>query len=139
MKCLVILSIATIFVGVESYVVPTPRVQLLYPRGFQVSIPDSPGVQLFAFHGNINREMEGIEAGEYSADVLRPRNNRWTYKNPTAPLNPGDTLYFWTMVHVDGVGYQKLFQQFYVPGDCPRIPDDTVSPRRSGIDIRISS
>lgn len=52
-------SAANIFVSVDGYETPTPRVELLSPRGFRVSIPDAPGVQLFAFHGNINQEIDG--------------------------------------------------------------------------------
>lgn len=41
----------------SNYEFPPVLIEVLTPRGFQVSIPDSPGIQLFAFHGNINKEM----------------------------------------------------------------------------------
>ncbi|XP_046737943.1 gram-negative bacteria-binding protein 3-like [Diprion similis] len=92
----------------------TPLVEVLKPYGFRVSIPNAPGVELFAFHGNINKKMTGKEAGEFSVDVVSKENGRWSYTNSTTLLNPGDTLYFWTHVRVNGVGHER-FQEFHVP------------------------
>lgn len=54
-----VVLVTSIIVNVDSYDTPTPLVQLLNPQGFRISIPDSTGVELFAFHGNINKEMIG--------------------------------------------------------------------------------
>ncbi|XP_046416964.1 gram-negative bacteria-binding protein 3-like [Neodiprion fabricii] len=112
---LMVVLVTDIIVNVDSYDTPTPLVEVLNPYGFRVSIPDSPGVQLFAFHGNINQEMEGNEAGTFSVDIVSKKNGRWSHTNPTASLNPGDTLYFWTHVRVNGIGYEKFHQEFHVP------------------------
>ncbi|XP_046738040.1 gram-negative bacteria-binding protein 3-like isoform X2 [Diprion similis] len=117
--------VTSIIVNVDSYDTPTPLIEVLKPYGFRVSIPDSPGVELFAFHGNINEKMVGNEAGTYSVDITTKKNGRWTYTNPTASLNPGDTLYFWTHVRVNGVGYEKLFQEFHVPEETPENDGDS--------------
>lgn len=75
---------------------------------------------MFAFHGKINEEMNGREAGFFSRDIVTAKNGRWTFYEPTAILKPGDTLYYWTYVdYFDGIrklGYPKDDQKFEVKG-----------------------
>ncbi|XP_049819261.1 beta-1,3-glucan-binding protein-like [Aethina tumida] len=110
------------------YEVPQATVEVYSPRGLKVSIPDEEGVKLFAFHGKINEEMNGREAGTLSRDIVKSKEGRWTFYEPTAKLNIGDKLYYWTYVeYFDGVhklGYPKD-NQFYevkgfqkTPGEC---------------------
>ncbi|CAH0584501.1 unnamed protein product [Chrysodeixis includens] len=88
------------------YEVPRARLEAIYPRGLKVSIPDDR-YTLFAFHGKLNQEMEGLEAGHWSGDITKPKNGRWTYRDRNAKLKIGDTVYYWTYVIKDGLGYRE--------------------------------
>lgn len=88
------------------YEVPEPRIEVLRPKGFRVSIPDEHGVQLFAFHGNVNKEMDGLEAGHMSKDVLKKRGGRWVFEEKKLRLKKGDVVYYWLYVLKDGLGYR---------------------------------
>ncbi|GLH06920.1 Beta-1,3-glucan-binding protein 1 [Gryllus bimaculatus] len=101
------LVLVVLLSGIHSYEIPQATLVAFKPRGFQVSIPDSDGVQIFAFHGNVNKEMANREAGEMSVDILRPKNGRWVYENPRIRLKVGDVINYWLYVQVDGLGYPK--------------------------------
>lgn len=88
------------------YEVPKPVIEVLKPKGFRVSIPDEEGITLFAFHGNVNREMDGLEAGDMSKDILKKRKGKWTFFEKKLKLKKGDTVYFWLYVIKDGLGYR---------------------------------
>lgn len=88
------------------YKVPNPRVEVLKPKGFKVSIPDEEGITLFAFHGNVNQEMDGLEAGDMSKDILKKHKGRWTFFERKLKLKKGDTVYFWLYVIKDGLGHR---------------------------------
>lgn len=90
-----------------AYVVPKARVEVLHPKGFSVSIPDTPGIQTFSFHGNLNSPMEGLENGQFSADILQHKNGRWTFTNRKHEIKPGDALYYWLYVQKDSLGYRR--------------------------------
>lgn len=81
-------------------------------------LADQEGIQLFAFHGKVNEEMNGREGGTFSKDVLKAKNGRWTFYDATAELKIGDTLYYWTYVdYFDGknkLGYANDDQVFVV-------------------------
>ncbi|XP_049819666.1 beta-1,3-glucan-binding protein-like [Aethina tumida] len=116
------------------YEVPQATVEVYSPRGLKVSIPDEEGIKLFAFHGKINEEMNGREGGTFSRDIVKPKDGRWTFYEPTAKLNIGDKLYYWTYVdYFDGknkLGYTNDDQFYEVkefqkkPGECK--PSQTV-------------
>ncbi|XP_063224748.1 beta-1,3-glucan-binding protein-like [Bacillus rossius redtenbacheri] len=99
------------------YVVPEPLLQAFSPAGLQVSIPDSEGLQLFAFHGSVNKPMKGLEAGDMSRDVLVPSRGRWVFEEPQVQLLPGDVLYYWLYVQRYGLGYRKDSSYWIVDGD----------------------
>lgn len=84
------------------------------------SILDEEGIKLFAFHGQLNEEMDGREGGTYSRDILKPKNGRWTFVDKSTKLKKGDILYYWTYVdYFDGknkLGYTNDFQKFVVEG-----------------------
>lgn len=88
------------------YEVPKPTIEVLKPKGFKVSILDEDGISLFAFHGNVNREMDGLEAGDMSKDILKKHKGRWTFFERKLKLKKGDTVYFWLYVLKDGLGYR---------------------------------
>ncbi|XP_018800712.1 PREDICTED: gram-negative bacteria-binding protein 3-like [Bactrocera latifrons] len=93
--------------GIPSYEVPKAKIVVYYPKGFEVSIPHEEGITLFAFHGKLNEEMEGLEAGTWSRDIVKTRNGRWSYHERNAKLRIGDTLYYWTYVIYNGLGYRE--------------------------------
>ncbi|KAJ9575937.1 hypothetical protein L9F63_007249 [Diploptera punctata] len=98
----------------QNYNVPEVKLQAFRNGGFQVSIPDSPGVELFAFHGNLNEPLKDLEAGQWSKDILKSRNDRWTFKESDIKLKLGDIIYYWVYVKVHGLGYTKTNQYWIV-------------------------
>ncbi|CAG4946619.1 unnamed protein product [Parnassius apollo] len=90
----------------QRYVVPPAKLEAIHPQGLRVSIPDD-GFSLFAFHGKLNEEMNGLEAGHWSRDITKAKNNRWIFSDKNAKLKLGDTIYFWTYVIKDGLGYRQ--------------------------------
>ncbi|XP_049819661.1 beta-1,3-glucan-binding protein-like isoform X1 [Aethina tumida] len=123
------------------YDVPQATVEVYSPRGLKVSIPDEEGIKLFAFHGKINEEMNGREGGIFSRDIVKPKDGRWTFYEPTAKLNIGDKLYYWTYVdYFDGknkLGYTNDDQFYEVkefqkkPGECK--PSQTMAQGKTKI------
>lgn len=95
------------FPGYQAYKVPTATVEVLHPKGFQVSIPHEEGITLFAFHGKLNEPMVGLEAGQWSRDITKHRNGRWTFIDHNTKLEEGDTIYYWTYVIHNGLGYRE--------------------------------
>ncbi|XP_066151348.1 uncharacterized protein [Euwallacea fornicatus] len=87
------------------YTVPAPKIEI-FNKGFRFSIPHEEGVELFAFHGNINKPMNDLEAGYFSKDILKKCNDRWVFEDKTSRLVAGDTVYFWLFVIKDGLGYR---------------------------------
>ncbi|XP_060535589.1 beta-1,3-glucan-binding protein-like [Cylas formicarius] len=104
--------------AVAEFEVPDATIEAYSPEGLKVSIPDVDGIKLFAFHGKVNEEMEGREAGTFSSDVTRAKDGSWTFYDPNAKLSVGDTLYYWTFAdYYDGenkLGYVKEDQEFTV-------------------------
>lgn len=100
------------------YEIPDPAIQVFKPKGLRVSIADSDSVELFAFHGNVNKPMNGLEAGTFSKDVLRARNGTWIFEEPNARLEVGDQLYYWLFVIKNGLGYRLDNGHFVVTGNA---------------------
>ncbi|KAF5292535.1 hypothetical protein FQR65_LT01681 [Abscondita terminalis] len=105
-KVVLLLLSATITHAFEKYVIPEPEIHAYHPRGFSVSIPNEPGIRIFAFHGKVNEELLDLEAGQFSKDIIRPTNNKWTFLDRRTKLNIGDTINFWLFVIKDGLGYR---------------------------------
>lgn len=99
------------------YEVPEPTIEVLKPKGFKVSIPDEDGISLFAFHGTVNREMDGLEAGDMSRDILKKHRGKWTFFEKKLKLKKGDTVYFWLYVLKDGLGYRLDDASFTYNGE----------------------
>nr|AFD54027.1 GNBP3 [Locusta migratoria] len=98
----------------QFYQVPEPLIQALKPRGLRISIPDDLGVELFAVHANVNKEINLLEAGQISIDITKPKNGRWVYEDKRVRLKPGDVINFWLYVQADGRGYRLDDQTFTV-------------------------
>ncbi|CAL7939425.1 unnamed protein product [Xylocopa violacea] len=92
------------------YVPPTPSVEPLYPKGLRMSIPHEDGITLVAFHVKFNEDFNGLEAGTIARDIVKMRNNHWTYEDRSTRLKRGDTIYYWIHVVYDGLGYNLLDQ-----------------------------
>ncbi|XP_033234779.1 gram-negative bacteria-binding protein 3 [Drosophila pseudoobscura] len=103
--CLALLSVL-VWSG-HAYEVPDASVRVFYPKGFEVSIPDAEGISLFAFHGKVNEEFDGLEAGRWARDIPKAKRGRWTFRDRETVLNLGDTLFFWTYVVYNGLGYRQ--------------------------------
>lgn len=101
----------------HKYEVPQAQIEVFKPAGLKISIPDEPGIEIFAIHANVNRVMKYLEAGFYSRDILKPKNGRWTFEEDTACLQIGDIIYFWTFVQKNGLGYRLDDQRFIVTGE----------------------
>uniref|UniRef100_A0A1A9WPY0 CBM39 domain-containing protein n=1 Tax=Glossina brevipalpis TaxID=37001 RepID=A0A1A9WPY0_9MUSC len=97
-----------------AYQVPPADITVLEPQGFVVSIPHDDGITLFAFHGKLNEEMNGLEAGTWSRDIVQPKDGHWVFFDRNTKLKPGDVLYFWTYVIKDGLGYRQDDGVFHV-------------------------
>lgn len=93
---------------------PPAEFRVKQPRGFEVSIPADPDIELFAFHGKLNEPMDGLEAGMWSADITRRKNGRFTFTDRATKLKRGDVIYFWTYVIRDGRGFRQDNGEFHV-------------------------
>ncbi|KAJ8922623.1 hypothetical protein NQ315_007655 [Exocentrus adspersus] len=111
------------FCQADVYVFPQPEIQVFSPAGFTVSLPDEEGVSLFAFHGNINKAMVNLEAGQFSKDILRKKNGKWVFEEKSTVLRKGDVIYFWMVVIKDGLGYRYDDGQFLVEDIVERQPN----------------
>ncbi|KAK9694447.1 Carbohydrate binding domain (family 32) [Popillia japonica] len=108
----------------QDFEIPEATVQLLYPVGFTVSIPDRSGIRLFAFHGKVNEEFTSPQdGGRYSRDITRAKNGKWTYTDKTTRFKKGDEINYWLYVDYDNgrnqLGYMSEFRKFVVR-ECPR-------------------
>ncbi|XP_050351731.1 beta-1,3-glucan-binding protein 1-like [Nymphalis io] len=99
----------------QCYEVPPAKLEAISPKGLRVSIPDD-GFSLFAFHGKLNEEMEGLEAGEWSRDITKVKNGTWTFRDRDVHLKIGDKIYFWTFVIKEGKGYRQDNGEWTVTG-----------------------
>ncbi|XP_034107662.2 gram-negative bacteria-binding protein 3 [Drosophila albomicans] len=98
----------------NAYNVPNATVKVNTPRGFEVSIPDEPGISLFAFHGKLNEEMDDLSDQTWATDIVSSRNGRWTYRNRLQKLQPGDVLYYWITVRYNGLDYHNYNLEYKV-------------------------
>lgn len=113
--------------------VPDAKLEAIYPKGLRVSIPDD-GYSLFAFHGKLNEEMEGLEAGQWSRDITKAKDGMWIFQDKNARLRIGDKIYFWTYVIKDGLGYRQDNGEWTVTGYVSEASQSTTTP---AIDLSI--
>lgn len=107
----IVVQITLVF---ADYWVPRPDIDALYPRGFRVTIPHEQGIQLFAFHGNINAPLPHLDAGRFSKDVLHRTENSWVFVDRSTELHVGDKINFWLYVQKDGLGYRYDGGEYWV-------------------------
>ncbi|KAB0799701.1 hypothetical protein PPYR_07581 [Photinus pyralis] len=112
------------------YEVPQPDITVHKPRGFSVSIPHESGIEIFAFHGNINRKLVGLGAGEFSVDIRKQENGKWIFHDSSRKLKGGDVIYYWLFVIKDGLGYRLDDGRFVVEESHNSDEHKTASPSR---------
>ncbi|XP_076173185.1 beta-1,3-glucan recognition protein 1 [Ptiloglossa arizonensis] len=96
--------------NLAQYVPPKPIVEPLYPKGLRMSIPHEDGISLVAYHVKFNEDFQGLEAGTIARDIVKTRNERWTYEDKSTRLKRGDVIYYWIHVIFNGLGYNLLDQ-----------------------------
>ncbi|CAG9855839.1 unnamed protein product [Phyllotreta striolata] len=102
---LCLLSIAAPIYG--QFVIPKLIIEAFQPAGFRVALDETPGVQMFAFHGSINQELMLNQPGDFSGEILKPsKDGRFVYDNPDLRLKVGDTVYYWIYIQHDGLGFR---------------------------------
>ncbi|XP_012276457.1 beta-1,3-glucan-binding protein [Orussus abietinus] len=106
---IVLLGVAASFCvkSASSYNIPEPTIEALSPRGFRVSIPDEPGIQLFGFHSNLNKRIQENETGSISGIVYRVKNGEWTLRDSGTNIQDDDVLHYWIYVQANGKPYVK--------------------------------
>lgn len=118
------------------YTPPPPEILPLYPKGIRFSIPDEAGITLVAYHAKFNEDFNGLEAGTIARDIVKVKNNRWTYEDHTTRLKIGDIIYLWIHVIYEGLGYNLLDQvlevtEFFNPDGTVHTGVEPVSPTTS--------
>ena len=87
------------------------------------SITDVEGVQLFAYHGNVNKKIYGTEPGDYHGETRRKFHadwcdcDQWHYYTDRYHLRTGDILHFWIHVQHGQLGYRYDFGSLTYPDD----------------------
>lgn len=98
----------------HAYTPPAAKVEALHPTGLRISIPDEHGITLVAFHIKFNEDFDGLEAGHIAKDILKLRNQRWTYQDRHTQLKRDDIIYYWIHVVYQGLGYNLIDQSYRV-------------------------
>ncbi|XP_018335440.1 beta-1,3-glucan-binding protein-like [Agrilus planipennis] len=133
----VIIVFCILLICVTAYEIPDAEVIVFSPKGFQVSIPDEEGINLFAFHGKINEKFVAREAGKFAKDIVKPKKGRWIYKDKNIKLKVGDIIYYWTYVIYDDngnkLGYARDNQKFVVQELLPKdgVPTSSTSTSKT--------
>lgn len=70
-------------------------------------LADEPGLQFFAFQGNINNAIKLNEIGRISNEVYRKDNGKWTIQNQNINLVKGNVIHYWISVQVKKIIYNK--------------------------------
>ncbi|GJQ68268.1 GNBP1 [Trypoxylus dichotomus] len=89
------------------YNIPDVVLSALKPKGLRVELPDSPGIQLFGFHGKLNDRLDSSKEGDIVGDVYSASNGKWVFEDPNQELVIGDKLYYWIYVQYNFAGYTK--------------------------------
>lgn len=77
---------------------------------------DERGIVLFAFHGNINKEIRANEEGDFHGQTRTKANGLWSFTTTRYQLQRGDVLNFWLYVQHDNFGYKLEDLRFVYPG-----------------------
>ncbi|XP_049297504.1 gram-negative bacteria-binding protein 1-like [Anopheles funestus] len=124
-------TLMLVFLGqTVAYTIPTVRFEYPGTRGFRASIPDTPGLEMFAFHARLNKPFERFEEGDYAEDVTRPdENGMWTYDTNKPVLQNGTIIYYWVYVQFDNQGYWLTDKKHTVLRTKSTVAPKTAAPR----------
>ncbi|ETN65516.1 Gram negative binding protein subgroup A [Anopheles darlingi] len=117
---------ALLVVPAWTYTIPPVRFEYLSPRGFRASIPDVPGLQMFAFHARINKPFERFEEGDYAEDIMSPsmeQPDQWVFDTTKPLLTPGSIIYYW----VDGTEHHHYLHHYLNHNDNDDDPKPTTT------------
>ncbi|XP_046818095.1 beta-1,3-glucan-binding protein-like isoform X2 [Vespa crabro] len=103
-----------LIVNVKAYTIPEPLFEVLGSKGLRISIQDTPGLQYFTFHGNLNKPIRSRDPGELFGDVFRAKNGRWTLEKGNVILQEGDIINYWIYVQVNNTNSIKENQRYVV-------------------------
>ena len=86
------------------------------------------GIQMFAFHANVNNDISQVEPGNFSKDFTEPTDgNLWSYYNSELQLKIGDEVNYWIFVQYEKLGYRKDNLKWKVTGNFNnRVMADTI-------------
>lgn len=108
------LVVSVVLAHDHAYMVPQPRIEVFRPRGFRVSIPDSPGINSLSFRAVVNLDASVIHSPDISRDIYEPTAGRWVFEDNRTKLNRGDVLRFWLFVTKDNLGFNLDDQKYVV-------------------------
>ncbi|KAJ2943586.1 hypothetical protein O0L34_g16695 [Tuta absoluta] len=102
-----VFSLSVYLCSVSAYEIPDVKIQAFTPKGFRASIPAAPEITLFAFQGNVNKQIQSSAVGRLSGEVTEPSNGRWAVENHDVELKVGDVINYYVFVSVSSAGYFK--------------------------------
>jgi len=106
-------------------------VSTLSSGGLRFAIDDVPGATLAAVHYSVNSPLAGTQPGRWNFDIRSKSGNTWVHENPRVRANPGDTVYYWVYVIINGLGRSETGLSWKVPnGSGSSQPSD--KPSTSG-------
>ncbi|XP_058462954.1 beta-1,3-glucan-binding protein-like [Malaya genurostris] len=86
---------------------PKPHFEVFQPKGLIIWIPVENGITIFTFHGKLNQRFEDdYEIGRWAQTITRPKDGRFMIADRKAELNPGDVIYYKTIITHNGVTYR---------------------------------
>ncbi|CAH1105316.1 unnamed protein product [Psylliodes chrysocephalus] len=94
--------------------IPPLTLEAFTPSGLKASLPANNGIEMFAFHGKINKEFKQFEPGDFTEDIMEPVNGFFVYDNPNLQIKVGDVIYYWIFVQHDQLGYRLDNQTWHV-------------------------
>lgn len=117
----------------HSYVIPTPEFHLL-GNTLEVSIPDEDGIEVFYFHGRVQRkDQHALNSDAIALDTRDRTGNRWLVRDDNLQLQAGDVINYWIFVRKNGVGYRNPTGYFMV-ADIEKLPESGISTTERAID-----
>lgn len=103
---IVCLIVQVNYVSAQEFSIPDIEFEFLKPRGFRASIPDVPGIKLFAFHARINKPFQQFEEGDYADDITEPsEDGRWVFETTKATITDDQTVHYWVYVQHEDRSY----------------------------------
>uniref|UniRef100_A0A1Y1M0T1 CBM39 domain-containing protein n=1 Tax=Photinus pyralis TaxID=7054 RepID=A0A1Y1M0T1_PHOPY len=126
-------SLTLLFTYVHSYVIPTPEFQV-FGNTLEVSIPHEDGIEVFYFHGRVQRKNQhALKSDAIAMDTRDRTGNTWVIRDDNVQLQAGDVINYWVFVRKNGVGYRNPTGYFMV-ADIAKPPQSAVSTTERGMD-----